>query len=154
MVLSMLCVLRDQAIPLPAGAVLISPWVDLTHSFPSLSGDGKFDYIPAYGFMQRPSMSWPPPNEDDMAEITKDAVRESVLASLPRKSTQLEREEITKAALHGFESERHNVPSSPSNNKHEQQAAALGEDAGKDLNKYLHIDLDGKRIVIKDQIQM
>ena len=31
-----LTVLRDMGLPLPAGAVLISPWVDLTHSFPSI----------------------------------------------------------------------------------------------------------------------
>jgi acetyl esterase/lipase len=58
MVLSMLITLRDQGIPLPAGAILISPWVDLTHSFPSLGGDGKMDYIPAHGFVHKPSMSW------------------------------------------------------------------------------------------------
>ena len=58
MVLSMLVTLRDQGTPLPAGAILISPWVDLTHSFPSLGGDGKMDYIPAHGFIHKPSMSW------------------------------------------------------------------------------------------------
>jgi acetyl esterase/lipase len=58
MVLSMLITMRDQGIPLPAGAILISPWVDLTHSFPSLGGDGKLDYIPAHGFVHKPSMSW------------------------------------------------------------------------------------------------
>jgi acetyl esterase/lipase len=58
MVLSMLVTLRDQGIPLPAAAILISPWVDLTHSFPSLGGDGKMDYIPAHGFVHKPSMSW------------------------------------------------------------------------------------------------
>jgi acetyl esterase/lipase len=58
MVLSMLVTLRDQGISLPAGAILISPWVDLTHSFPSLGGDGKMDYIPAHGFVHKPSMSW------------------------------------------------------------------------------------------------
>lgn len=36
MILSMLIILRDQGIALPAGAILISPWVDLCHSFPSL----------------------------------------------------------------------------------------------------------------------
>lgn len=46
MVLSLLVTMRDQGIPMPAGAILISPWVDLTHSFPSLGGDGKQDYIP------------------------------------------------------------------------------------------------------------
>ena len=58
MVLSMLVTLRDQGIPLPAGAILISPWVDLTHSFPSLGGDDKMDYIPSHGFIHKPSMSW------------------------------------------------------------------------------------------------
>lgn len=58
MVLSILVTLRDQGVPLPAGAILISPWVDLTHSFPSLSEDDKMDYIPAHGFLHKPSMSW------------------------------------------------------------------------------------------------
>ena len=52
--LSLLTILRDQGLPLPAGAVLISPWVDLTHSFPSLGDDGTLDYIPAHGFLHRP----------------------------------------------------------------------------------------------------
>lgn len=34
--LTVLTILRDLGIPQPAGAVLISPWVDLTHSFPSV----------------------------------------------------------------------------------------------------------------------
>ena len=61
MILSMLVVLRDQGQPLPAGTILISPWVDLTHSFPSVAGDGVGDYIPPHGFHHRPSMAWPPP---------------------------------------------------------------------------------------------
>jgi acetyl esterase/lipase len=69
MVVSMLVTLRDQGVPLPAGAILISPWVDLTHSFPSLSGDAKLDYIPAHGFVHKPSASWPPPNADDQLAL-------------------------------------------------------------------------------------
>jgi acetyl esterase/lipase len=34
--LTMLTVLRNLGQPLPSGAVLIGPWVDLTHSFPSI----------------------------------------------------------------------------------------------------------------------
>ena len=60
MVTSLLVVLRDRNIPLPAGAMLLSPWVDLMHSFPSVGGDGKLDYIPNNGFIHRPSVSWPP----------------------------------------------------------------------------------------------
>jgi len=61
MALSILCILRDQGLPLPAGAVLISPWVDLCHSFPSVIDDNSRDYIPAHGFLHRPSEAWPPP---------------------------------------------------------------------------------------------
>lgn len=34
--ITVLTILRDLGLPMPAGAVLISPWVDLTHSFPSV----------------------------------------------------------------------------------------------------------------------
>ncbi|GAA6018270.1 hypothetical protein JCM8202_001312 [Rhodotorula sphaerocarpa] len=59
--LSLLMVLRDLELPMPAGATLISPWVDLAHSFPSVGGDGTGDYIPANGFIYRPDIVWPPP---------------------------------------------------------------------------------------------
>lgn len=64
MVLALLVILRDQDLPLPAGATLLSPWIDLTHSFPSIMGDNKGDYIPPEGFHYRPSASWPPPPGD------------------------------------------------------------------------------------------
>lgn len=34
--LALLTVIRDMDLPMPAGAVLISPWCDMTHSFPSI----------------------------------------------------------------------------------------------------------------------
>jgi len=76
MILSMLVTIRDRGIPLPAGAVLISPWVDLTHSFPSVAGDCPLDYIPASGFHHKPSRAWPPPDEDELAELKKVAVHQ------------------------------------------------------------------------------
>lgn len=69
----MLVILRDQGIPLPAGAILISPWADLTHSFPSVARASNFDYIPEHGFLHRPSRSWPPPNSDDLAYMYRNA---------------------------------------------------------------------------------
>lgn len=65
---SMLVILRDRNIPSPAGAILISPWVDLSHSFPSVAGDGSLDYIPAHGFLHCPSAAWPPPNSHEQQE--------------------------------------------------------------------------------------
>ena len=125
----MLVILRDQGFPLPAGAVLISPWVDLTHSFPSLAGDGRHDYIPAHGFMQRPSASWPPPNSDDIGQMAGHAVEEGVGEDLEGRSTS-----VKQAAIQGFTVEAHSQPVKP----------------GHDLS----IMLDGKVITIKDQIQM
>ncbi|KAL1999444.1 hypothetical protein VTN02DRAFT_4504 [Thermoascus thermophilus] len=84
MVLSMLVTLRDRGLPLPAGAILISPWVDLTHSFPSLVGDDGADYIPQYGFMHRPSASWPPPNADDLLAIRQRAAEQAMKGKTAR----------------------------------------------------------------------
>ncbi|KAJ3810316.1 hypothetical protein F5876DRAFT_76896 [Lentinula aff. lateritia] len=54
-----LTVLRDMGMPLPARAILISPWVDLTHNFPSNMHNSKTDIIPLHGFLARPSTLWP-----------------------------------------------------------------------------------------------
>ncbi|KAK4685991.1 hypothetical protein P7C73_g4145, partial [Tremellales sp. Uapishka_1] len=64
MVLSLLIIIREVGLPMPAGASLISPWVDLTHSMPSIGGDDAGDYIPSSGFHYKPSMTWPPPPGD------------------------------------------------------------------------------------------
>jgi acetyl esterase/lipase len=39
--LALLQILRDTGLPLPAGAVLISPWCDLSHSFLSIHTNTK-----------------------------------------------------------------------------------------------------------------
>ncbi|KAJ8698470.1 hypothetical protein PTI98_005176 [Pleurotus ostreatus] len=57
--LTTLTILRDMGLSLPAGAVLISPWVDLTHSFPSVMANSETDIIPEYGFLAKPSTLWP-----------------------------------------------------------------------------------------------
>ncbi|KAI5778087.1 Alpha/Beta hydrolase protein [Geopyxis carbonaria] len=69
MVLAILTLLRDHYIDLPAGAVLVSPWVDLCHSFPSVIGDNSKDYIPPHGFLHRPSPAWPPPSTRDIEAL-------------------------------------------------------------------------------------
>jgi hypothetical protein len=57
--LNVLCIIRDMGLPMPAGAVLISPWVDLNHSFPSVMDNVNTDIIPPHGFMAKPSTLWP-----------------------------------------------------------------------------------------------
>ncbi|PWN48788.1 alpha/beta-hydrolase [Violaceomyces palustris] len=60
--LALLTVLRDMKLPMPAGAVLISPWCDMTHSFPSIMANTETDIIPPYGFIHKPSTLWPVAN--------------------------------------------------------------------------------------------
>lgn len=143
MVLSMLVIMRDRGIDLPAGAILISPWVDLTHSFPSVAEDNPLDYIPAHGFHHRPSSAWPPPNSDDIRALEKNQADNST------------KEDETKSAQ-GFHvnphppAGTHNSTAGPSsdNNPGPQANTVPGSDDD------LSVMVDGELVVIKDQIQM
>lgn len=75
MVMSMLCTIRDRGLPLPAGGILISAWVDLTHSFPSVAENTALDYLPPTGFRNKPSRAWPPLSEDEMLTIRQNALQ-------------------------------------------------------------------------------
>ena len=125
MLVSIMCLLRDRGLPLPAGAILISPWVDLSHSFPSLGGNADLDYIPPYGFMQKPSTAWPPPNNEELGTISK-------LARDSGGSAKLD-EEIRQSATVPTKGDGGVEPS---------------------LQLPLNIELDGKRVTLKDQIQI
>jgi acetyl esterase/lipase len=158
MVLSMLVTLRDRGLPLPAGAILISPWVDLTHSFPSVAGNNELDYIPPHGFLQRPSEAWPPPNSDDMEHIAMHAVEQLVKTEMPRHSTHMERKQAHDDAVQGFsvDHEPSNLhpkanPNNPAGNPgvHVVPGNTIPND-----NVNLSIMIDGNMVEIKDQIQM
>ena len=157
MVVSLLVTLRDQGVALPAGAILISPWVDLTHSFPSLGGPGEFDYIPAHGFMQRPSPAWPPPNDDEMEGLAERIIAHRASAALPRKSTQVERKNEEEAAVQGFaiyhthaqdDDKTLNDPTKPAGEKSVVANTIPGS------GRQLSIMIDGNLVELKDQIQM
>lgn len=153
---SMLVILRDRKLPLPAGAILISPWVDLTHSFPSVAGDGSLDYIPAHGFLHRPSPAWPPPNADDVMDIAMHAVEKVAGDSIPRMSSQQVRRQTIEDAVRGF-----SVDQSPGNAHPVSNPDDLAPGAGSRANNILpgagqdlSIMLDGNLVEIKDQIQI
>lgn len=139
MVVALLVLLRDQGIPLPAGAILLSPWVDLTHSFPSVAGGNEFDYIPSNGFVHRPSRNWPPPNSDDLKVF--DELRDKGYNT-------------AQAAAAVFEKKAHEDPAKatgynlvkPDANHHQAPMPGRGEN--------LSLEIDGKIVEIKDQIQM
>ncbi|KAH9055379.1 hypothetical protein EDB87DRAFT_1333457 [Lactarius vividus] len=63
--LAFLQVVRDAGLPPPAGAVLVSPWCDMHHSFPSIFLNTDTDIVPATGLTtHKPSPLWPPPPDD------------------------------------------------------------------------------------------
>ncbi|KAL9084888.1 MAG: hypothetical protein Q9165_007841 [Trypethelium subeluteriae] len=130
MVLALLVTIRDQGIPAPAGAILLSPWVDLTHSFPSVAGDGKLDYIPNHGFHHRPSLCWPPPNDDQIRAIR---------AGKPIPVA----DGISTTPEHR-----------PAGEKLEGSDAANTDDPNDPVLPNLSITLDGKTVRLKDQIQL
>lgn len=143
MAMSLMVILRDQGIPLPAGAILISPWVDLTHSFPSVAGDAPLDYIPQAGFHHKPSRSWPPPNEDDERMLREQAAR-------LRKSGS-EKVESARALK-----EKQQAPVAPKDEDEvieEKAPAATGGIVAKP-EEFLSVNIDGEEVIVKDQIQV
>jgi hypothetical protein len=81
--LALLQVLRDAGLPLPAGAIAISPWCDLTHSFPSVMDNFATDVMPPYGFIHKPSTLWPPPAAE-LSEHVQQTLRERVRQAVDR----------------------------------------------------------------------
>ncbi|KAH7185438.1 uncharacterized protein B0J16DRAFT_267028 [Fusarium flagelliforme] len=142
MVMSLLCILRDQGIPLPAGAILISPWVDLTHSFPSVAGDAPFDYIPQAGFHHKPSKAWPPPNEDDVAMLREEALKKkkSGTKKTPGKNELKEKQQAPVAKQQ---------PSDVSS-----RSEWINGGVPVNPEKLLSVSIDGQLVKLKDQIQM
>lgn len=150
LIYSLLVTLRDQGIPLPAGAVLISPWVDLTHSFPSVSADCPLDYIPAHGFHQRPSAAWPPPNSDDMLAIEEGIVKK--MAAKDHKLHPHEKEEDAVVGLHNHEKPVQDMKTATGYTAGSAIQPTANNAPGTGGN--LSIMLDNKLVEIKDQIQM
>ncbi|KXT05102.1 hypothetical protein AC578_7568 [Pseudocercospora eumusae] len=147
MVLAMLVTLRDQGCPLPAGTILLSPWVDLTHSFPSTSGDGVGDYIPPHGFHHKPSMAWPPPPVSD--EEPKKA---------ERKFTQPVEQPFDVVELPA-DTETMSVTAKPSRDNlrdlaKEDRKKAEPIPAIPGSSHRLELAIDNKLVIIREQIQM
>ncbi|KAK2463097.1 hypothetical protein APHAL10511_004752 [Amanita phalloides] len=68
--LALLQVIRDVGLPMPAGGILISPWCDLTHSFPSIHTNTETDIMPYWGLsMIKPSVLWPPPTDEQSIRV-------------------------------------------------------------------------------------
>ncbi|KAJ2963708.1 hypothetical protein NQZ79_g1283 [Umbelopsis isabellina] len=55
LVLATALAIRDLYLPAPLALVVVSPWIDLTHSFPSIFHAMDTDYLPKAGFDYMPS---------------------------------------------------------------------------------------------------
>ncbi len=152
MVLSMLVALRDQGQPLPAGTILLSPWGDLTHSFPSVGGDGVGDYIPPHGFHHKPSMAWPPPPSDGLQKPStsygqpSDAVELPATAGMDMKGSRRKKRSLDDEG----EEEEESVAPQHSKWKQESVTALPMPQFGHPLS----IVVDGQTVDMRDQIQM
>ncbi|RKF54188.1 AB hydrolase superfamily protein C4A8.06c [Erysiphe neolycopersici] len=150
MILSILVMLRDQNLPLPAGAILISPWVDLTHSFPSILEENPLDYIPKGGFFHKPSKSWPPPALEDVP------IKEEVISNeeLNRSSTSLHI--IEGNPSHGFYLGNLSVDK-PKSSRNENKGHNSYNDTSDKIRSHkidFTIQINGKQVKLVDQIQM
>ena len=122
-------------VPLPAGAMLISPWVDLMHSFPSIVEEGGSDYIPNWGFHHRPSLAWPPPTAEDLERLraTWPAGSTTQAPSIDTLAKQTEGEAVGYKIFNASKAE-------------------MGKRG--QASETPRIESDGKIIEVKDQIQM
>ncbi|KAJ5081834.1 Alpha/beta hydrolase fold-3 [Penicillium alfredii] len=138
--------------PLPAGAILISPWVDLTHSFPSIVEDNPGDYIPPYGFRHKPSTAWPPPNADEILDIKKMSRKETVTTKDVEKAIPAPNSAEEETAVRGYTVHEKEVPTAqpayPGQQQNPDPATVQTEPDN------IHVVLDGKTVELKDQIQM
>ena len=147
MVLSMLVILRDQEQPLPAGTILLSPWVDLTHSFPSVAGDGVGDYIPPHGFHHKPSMAWPPPPSNELKKGSGNYGQPTDAVELPA-TAALDMKHRNKKGVDGNSDE--DISALPQPKKKEAITALPLPSFGHSLS----IMLDGQSIELREQIQL
>jgi acetyl esterase/lipase len=145
MVLSILVTIRDQGLPLPAGAILISPWVDLTHSFPSVLSDCPGDYIPPSGFRYKPSAAWPPPNVDEIRAL-KNAKQKSP-ESAAEEAVPKENSQAQETAVKGYTVEK-------DGSGRTEPTPPVHQRAEDDETKVVQIPIDGQTVELKDQIQM
>ncbi|KAG2153191.1 hypothetical protein DEU56DRAFT_878912 [Suillus clintonianus] len=100
--LALLQILRDTGLPLPAGGILISPWCDLTHSFPSIHTNTPTDVIPVYGLsFQKPSPLWPPPS-DEMTNTVHSGLRKRIrqIVRLESKQDKHDAEASSNVSIH------------------------------------------------------
>jgi acetyl esterase/lipase len=134
--LALLQVIRDADLPAQAGGVPISPWCDMTHSFPSIHMNTATDIIPQYGLsMHKPSTLWPPPSEemtDKVHQGLKSRIRKAAgldSSSLHRPTTKEKRPPLPNSPNPGGKDNTTKDASSPHLPHNDQEPVHLGATA-------------------------
>jgi acetyl esterase/lipase len=125
--------MRDLEMPLPSGAMLISPWVDLMHSFPSVVGETGGDYIPNWGFHHKPSLAWPPPTIEELEKLRSHSQLQTNLSGINKLAAETEYAAVGYKHVEG------------QNGEEKEKTRAM---------ETLKVEIDGKMIEMKEQIQM
>lgn len=144
--LALLGILRDLDLPMPAGGVLLSPWCDMTHSFPSILQNTATDIIPTYGFIHKPSTLWPLPDNPLPAD-GEEADRQSMHNSssehqapeAPNKNDRLQGNEVASLAEHATDNaepksdDNSNAPPSLSHLKQKEFTVMMQDKKGEEV---------------------
>ncbi|SCV68484.1 BQ2448_605 [Microbotryum intermedium] len=175
--LALSCLIRDAGLPAPAGIVLISPWCDLTHSFPSILQNTETDVIPAFGLgLFKPSMLWPPPP----AEWQERADRSTSIKGLKHAAEVIGKErranrktsmffngssrahrkgEQLLAEVEGFpveDPQRAEMTKTDEDGARDSSGGSAQEngEAKAEVGKVLKLKIDGEEVEVRDQIQL
>lgn len=149
--IALLCLLRDLDLPLPASSVLISPWVDMTESFPSIMTNVETDVIPPYGFLHKPSLVWPPPAPHEVLQA-----RRHMLESLRNRVPDLVHRfygDVEKKKPNWWSTTQSSFPADLHGSVEqtgESGTSDLGDKAEPD--DVVELQSDGETMVLKDQV--
>lgn len=130
--------------------MLISPWVDLTHSFPSIIANNEGDYIPPYGFRHKPSQAWPPPNSDEILAMKQEARKHADAKTGTEEAMPEQDYQAQDTAKKGY-----TLRASTDGQEHAYPGQQKGEEgAEKEEAGSVTVNVDGQTIEIRDQIHM
>lgn len=98
------------------------------------------DYIPSNGFHHKPSQAWPPLNADEYAALKEQASKSAKSGD--------------KKKIKSPSAETGQTPNDPEQPPETNKIDVDPSVEGRAETTYLSINIDGERIVIKDQIQV
>ncbi|GAA5979277.1 hypothetical protein JCM5350_006951 [Sporobolomyces pararoseus] len=128
--LALLCMIRDAGLPAPAGGILLSPWCDLTHSFPSILQNTETDIPPKGDEDITPASSHRHPRLGHAAD-KKGLELAGAVEKLPESDPQQAEQHETRGASRGESKE------------------GKGE-----IGAVIKVKIDGEEVELADQIQL